>query len=97
MVNSVTPMPTPPMAKAKIAMPIREEEVVPVAVEDSRTVLMCLLIEVLKIPKGWSHGSGAVQAWTPGSTAGGTWVFPSPPEYEACTPILPHRMGRWMD
>ncbi|BCW82275.1 hypothetical protein NicSoilC5_42940 [Arthrobacter sp. NicSoilC5] len=44
MVNSVTPMPTPPMARAKMAMPTLGV-LVRAAVDGERTLLICLLFK----------------------------------------------------
>ena len=65
MVNSVTPIPTPPMARAMIAIAIFGV-VVLVAVGDCMTLLMCLLFEVLEI-QGWAAATavGLDKAWTP--------------------------------
>src|SRR5687768_17046406 len=76
MVNSVTPMPTPPIARARIAMAILGEEVL-FAVGDCRTLLMCLLFEVLEIQgRAAATAVGLDETWTPGKTSGGVQVFP---------------------
>ncbi|BCW54116.1 hypothetical protein StoSoilB19_14900 [Arthrobacter sp. StoSoilB19] len=74
MVNSVTPMPTPPMARAKIAMPMLGV-VLRVAVDGERTLLIFLLLET------WdSQGTDATAVGQdgPDSVANPGWAGPIP-------------------